>query len=76
MLFHMSRKDTANDYFIFYKLVMRTKKKEQKLIAITINNNLNFGSHIKKSCKKVSRKIGISSMFSNHLNDSKKKISF
>ena len=50
------------------------KRKEQKILGVTIDNKLIFKIHIKNLCKKVSQKISALSMLSNHLNDSQKRL--
>ena len=50
------------------------KRKEQKILGVTIDNKLIFKIHIKNLCKKASQKISALSMLSNHLNDSQKRL--
>ena len=44
-------KDTGNETFIFKSLVMKNSR-EQKILGVTIDNNLTFKSHIKNLYKK------------------------
>ena len=68
--------DTANETFIFKKLVMKNSK-EQNIFDVTIDNKLNSKSHIKELCKKGSQKYGYyQGRLSNYLNNSEKKLVF
>ena len=42
--------------FYFEKIIIKNVT-EEKIIGIVINNNLNFKSHIKKTCNKASQKL-------------------
>ena len=74
-LFMYFGKDRANENFIFKGLVM-TNSKEQKILWITIDNKVTFKIFITNLCKKASQKVGALSRFSNHLNDSQKRLVF
>ena len=50
--------------------------KGQKIIAVIIDNKLNFKNHISELCKKISQKIAAFSRLSSHLNNSEKKLIF
>ena len=50
--------------------------KEQKLPSVTIDNKLNFKSHISELCTKPSQKIAALSTLSSYLHNSEKKINF
>ena len=49
-------KNTENQTFFFNKILMENSK-EQKILGVTIDNKLNFKSHINEFCKKASQKI-------------------
>ena len=48
--------------------------KEQKILGVTIDNKLNFKSHISELCKKASQKIATLSRLSSYLHNSEKKL--
>ena len=50
-------KDTENETIIFNNFIFNNSYKE-KILEITIDNNLTFKSHIKILCKKATQKIG------------------
>ena len=50
--------------------------KNQKIIGLTINNKLNFKSHLSELCKKASQEIAALSRLSIYLHNSEKKLIF
>ena len=68
-------RDTENKTFIFIDFIFN-KSNENKLLGITLDNNVTFKSHIKTLRKKVAQKIGLFSKLLNHLNDSQKRLIF
>ena len=50
-------KDTENETIIFNNFISNNSYKE-KILEITIDNNLTFKSHIKILCEKATQKIG------------------
>ena len=54
---------------------MNNSKKE-KILGVTIDNRLNFSSHIRELCQKASQKLSAFSRISNQLNDSEKNLLF
>ena len=50
--------------------------KEQKILGDTVDNKLNFQSHIGELCKKTSQKIEASPRLSSYLHNSEKKLIF
>ena len=58
----------VNETFIFKKLVTKNNK-GTKILGVTIDDKLNFKSHVTELSKITSKNLGLS----NHLNDTKKK---
>ena len=48
--------NTENETFLFFNILMENSK-EQIILGVTIDNKLNFKSHISELCKKPSQKI-------------------
>ena len=48
--------NTENETFLFYSILIENSK-EQKIIGVTIDNKLNFKSHISELCKRLLRKF-------------------
>ena len=57
-------------------LILMENRKEQKLPSVTIDNKLNFKSHISELCTKPSQKSAALSTLSSYLHNSEKKINF
>ena len=68
-------KNTENKTFIFNEFIVNNNN-EERILGITIDNELTFKSHIKILCKKVVQKIGALSKGSNHPSDSQKRLIF
>ena len=68
-------KNTENGTFIFKDTIIN-KSKEEKILAVTIDNRLTFSRHISELDKNTSQKISALSRISNQLNDSEEKPSF
>ena len=64
-------KKTDNETFIFKDTIMNDNK-EEKILAVIIDNRLTFSSHIRELCKKASQKVSALPRISNQLNDSEK----
>ena len=64
-----------NETFVYDNIETKNSK-EEKILAVIIDNKLRFKSHVKNLCKKASQKIWALSLLINYLNDSKKKIIF
>ena len=67
-------KTIENETFIFKYTIINNNK--EKKICVTIDNTLNFWSHIRNLCKKASQKILTLSRVSNLLNDFEKNLIF
>ena len=67
--------NTENETFLFHNILMRNSK-EQKILGVTIENNLNFKSHISELCKRASQKIAALSRLYSYLHNSEKKLIF
>ena len=50
--------------------------KEQNILGVLIDNELNFKSHVSELCKKASQKIAVSSRWSSYLRNFEKKLIF
>ena len=48
--------NTENETFLFYNILMENSK-EQIILGVTIDNKLNFKSHISELCKRLLRKL-------------------
>ena len=66
--------NTENETFLFHNILMKNSK-EQKILGVTIDNKLNFKSHISELCKKASQKAALSRL-SSYLHNSEKKLIF
>ena len=73
MSFYVS--DTENETFLFHNIHMENSK-ERKILSVTIDNKLNFKSHISELCKTSSQKIAALSRLSSYLHNSEKKLIF
>ena len=58
--------NTENETFLFHNIHMENSK-ERKILSVTIDNKLNFKSHISELCKKSSQKIAALSRLSSYL---------
>ena len=67
--------NTENETFSFHNILMENSK-EQKNLGVTIDNKLNFKSHINELCKKASQKVAALSRLSSYLHNSEKKLIF
>ena len=67
--------NTENEKFLFHNILMENSK-ERKVLGVTIDNKLNFKSHISVICKKASQKIATLSRLTSYLHNSEKKIIF
>ena len=67
--------NTENETFSFHNILVENSK-EQKNLGVTIDNKLNFKSHINELCKKASQKVSALSKLSGYLYNSEKKINF
>ena len=67
--------NTENETFLFNNNLMENSN-EQKVLGLTIDNKLNFKSHMNQFCKKVSQKFGALCKLSSYLNSSQKKVIF
>ena len=67
--------NTENETFLFHNNLMENRK-EQKIIGLTINNQLNLKSHISALSKIASQKIAALSRLSSYLHNSEKKLIF
>ena len=65
----------ADKSFIFENAALENSK-EVTILGITIDNKLNFQSHIKNLCKKASQKLWALSRLSNYLNYTEKSLIF
>ena len=52
------------------------ESKNEKLLGLTVDRNLNFDDHVFTLCKKAGRKLSALSRTSNYMSFEKKKISF
>ena len=68
-------RDGENETFT-YKDVCYKNSKEEVILGITIDNKLNFDSHIRKMCKKSGKKLKALPRISNFLNKDQKRIIF
>ena len=68
-------KDGENETFTFKDVCYRSSK-EEVILGITIDNKLNFDSHIRKMCKKSGQKFNALSRITAFLNKDKKSIIF
>ena len=68
-------KDGENETFTL-KDVCYKNSKEEVILRITIDNKLNFESHIRKMCKKSCQKLNALSRITTFLNKDKKKYHF
>ena len=66
---------TENETFIFNNFIFNDSN-EEKILGVSIDNELTFKSHIKSLCRKAAQKIGALSKLLNHLSDSQKKLIF
>ena len=64
-------KNTGNETYFVNNTEMKNSS-ENKILEITIDNELKFKSHVKNLCKKASQKIWALSRLTNYLNDSEK----
>ena len=64
-------KNTENETYFVNNTEMKNSR-ENKILEITIDNELKFKSHVKNLCKKASQKIWALSRLTNYLNDSEK----
>ena len=48
--------NTENETFLFFNILMENSK-EQIILGVTIDNKLNFKSHISELCKRLLRKL-------------------
>ena len=48
--------NTENETFLFCNILMENSK-EQIILGVTIDNKLNFKSHISELCKRLLRKL-------------------
>ena len=67
--------NTENETFLFSNIFMENSK-EQNILGVIIDNNLNFKSHIKELRKKDSQKIAALSRLSSYLHKFEKKLIF
>ena len=67
--------NTENETFLFLNIHVENSK-ERKILSVTIDNKLNFKSHISELCKKSSQKIAALSRLSSYLHNSEKKLIF
>ena len=65
----------ADKSFIFENAALENSK-EVTILGVTIDNKLNFQSHIKTLCKKASQKLWALSRLSNYLNYTEKSLIF
>ena len=63
--------NTDNERFVFKNKIMKSSE-EQKIIGVIIDNKLNFKSHVKNLCKKVSQKVWALEIISRNLNKTQK----
>ena len=68
-------RDVESKTFTFKDVCFKNSK-EEIILGITIDNKLNFDSHIKNMCKKTGQKLNALSRMSIFLNKDKKKIIF
>ena len=69
------KNNTENETFLFFNILMENSK-EQIILGVTIDNKLNFKSHISELCKTSSQKIAALSRLSSYLHNSEKKLIF
>ena len=67
--------NTENETFLFHNNLMENRK-EQKIIGLTINNQLNLKSHNSALSKIASQKIAALSRLASYLHNSEKKLIF
>ena len=48
--------NTENETFLFHNILMENSK-EQKILDVAIDNQLNFKSHVSELCRKFSQKF-------------------
>ena len=48
--------NTENETFLFFNILMENSK-EQIILGVTIDNKLNFKSHVSELCKRLLRKL-------------------
>ena len=67
--------NTENETFLFHNILMENSK-EQKILRVIIDNELNFKSDISELCKKTSQKVAALSRLPSFLHNSEKKLIF
>ena len=65
-------RDVENETFTFNNVCYKNSK-EKVILGITIDNKLNFDSHVKNMCEKTGQKLNALSRISTFLNKDKKK---
>ena len=68
-------KEGENEAFAFEDVCYENSK-EEVILRITIDNKLNFDSHIRKMCKNSGQKLNALSRISTFLNKDQKRIIF
>ena len=68
-------KNKENDTFNFGNISLKNSK-EEVILGLTIDNKLSFDNHVKRICRKASKKTCALSRISNYLDSKQKEIIF